>query len=502
MMNNHVESASGDDAARLESLGYKSEFRRDMSLWANFALGFTYLSPVVGIYTVFGMALALGGPPMIWALLIAGAGQLLVALVFGEVVSQYPLAGGVYPWARRLYGRKWAWLTGWVYLMALFSTIAGVAYGAAPYIGSFLGFEPGVLSTVVCALGVLVLATMINFMGTKVLAQAAIIGFLAEIIGALVVGIYLIAFHKHQDLSVLFSTFGAEKDGSYLAAFCAASLIGVFQYYGFEACGDVAEEVPDPGRRIPKSMRRTIYIGGAAATFVCLALTLSVVDFAAVINGTHTDPVSSILTSAFGPVGAWAVIGVVLISFLSCVMSLQAAASRLVYAYARDRMIFCSSLLSKFSHEKFVPPYALLLSAVVPAAVVIGSMISTGALMKIIAFSSVGIYIAFQMVVFASVRARLKGWVPSGEYRLGKWGMLVNLGALAYGVVAILVIGWPRTPDVAWYDNWIVLLSAGLVIGAGLLYMVIAKPHLRSDAPYADAVNQVASQPCAARSIA
>ncbi|MNP66705.1 hypothetical protein D3C76_1624450 [compost metagenome] len=96
------------DAERLASLGYKSEFKRDMSLWANFALGFTYLSPVVGIYTLFASSLMLGGPPMIWALLIAGIGQLLVALVFGEIVSQFPLAGGVYPWARRLRGRKCA----------------------------------------------------------------------------------------------------------------------------------------------------------------------------------------------------------------------------------------------------------------------------------------------------------------------------------------------------------------------------------------------------------
>lgn len=34
---------------------------------------------------------------MIWTLLIAGAGQMLVALVFSEVVAQFPVAGGVYP---------------------------------------------------------------------------------------------------------------------------------------------------------------------------------------------------------------------------------------------------------------------------------------------------------------------------------------------------------------------------------------------------------------------
>src|SRR3954447_3376572 len=91
------------DDAHLAALGYTSEFKRDMSLWANFSLGFTYLSPVVGIYTLFGFALATGGPPMIWSLLIVGVGQLLVALVFSEVVAQYPVAGGVYPWARRLW---------------------------------------------------------------------------------------------------------------------------------------------------------------------------------------------------------------------------------------------------------------------------------------------------------------------------------------------------------------------------------------------------------------
>ena len=115
------------------------------------------------------------------------------------------------------------------------------------------------------------------------LATAAIIGFVAEIIGALVVGVWLLIAHREHNLGVLFDSFGAGGDGNYLWAFAAAALIGVYQYYGFEACGDVAEEVPDPGRLIPKAMRRTIYIGGAAATFVCLALVLAVTDIAAVI---------------------------------------------------------------------------------------------------------------------------------------------------------------------------------------------------------------------------
>ena len=45
-------------AREQREIGYTSEFKRDMSPWANFSLGFTYLSPVVGIYTLFAFALA------------------------------------------------------------------------------------------------------------------------------------------------------------------------------------------------------------------------------------------------------------------------------------------------------------------------------------------------------------------------------------------------------------------------------------------------------------
>ena len=64
------------------------------------------------------------------------------------------------------------------------------------------------------------------------------------------------------------------------------------------------------------------------------------------------------------------------------------------------------------------------------------------------------------MVVLAALRARIKGWVPAGKYRLGRWAMPVNVGALVYGVAAIINICWPRTPDAPWYDNYIVLLMS------------------------------------------
>lgn len=477
-----------DDDAHLASLGYTSDFKRTMRLWGNFSLGFTYLSPVVGVYSLFAFALATGGPPMIWAVVLAAVGQLLVALVFGEVVSQFPVAGGIYPWARRLWGRKWAWMTGWVYMLALVVTIASVSYGAGPFVAMLLGIDPSTTVTVLCAVGLIVIVTVLNLGGTGLLAKMAFFGFAAELLGALAVGGWLLISERHHGLGVLFDSQGAGSGGSYFAAFLAASLIGLYLYYGFEACGDVAEETVNPGIQIPKAMRMTIYIGGAASFFITLALLLAVPDFGAVISGADADPVTSVLQTAFGDVGFRVVLAVVLISFFSCALSLQAAASRLIYSYARDEMMPMSSLFRTFSSARHVPPYALLLSAAVPIAIVVGSQVSDDALTRIVSFAALGIYVGFMMVVLAALRARLKGWVPGGRFTLGRWGLPVTVAAFAYQLMAAANMAWPRTPDAPWYDNYLVLLSVAIVLGVGLLYLGIGNPHDRSDAPHGDAV--------------
>ncbi len=479
-----------EDDAHLASLGYKSDFKREMSLWGNFSLGFTYLSPVVGIYSLFAFALATGGPPMIWAIVIAGIGQLLVALVFGEVVAQFPVSGGVYPWARRLWGRRWAWMTGWIYMAALVITIASVSYGAGPFVAMLVGIDPSTNVTIICALVLIAIVTMLNLGGTKLLAKVAFFGFAAEIVGAIAVGGWLLLTERHHNLGVLFDSSGAQGSGSYLPAFLASALIGLYLFYGFEACGDVAEEVKNPGHQIPKAMRMTIYIGGAGSLLITLALILAVPDFSTVISGADPDPVTTVFRDAFGAVGFKIVVAVVLISFLSCALSLQAAASRLIYSYSRDDMMPGSHLFKRFSSTRHVPPYALALAAIVPSIIIIGSKLSENALTKIISFAALGIYLGFMMVVFAALRARLKGWKPSGKFTLGVWGLPVTIAAFAYQVLAATNMAWPRTPDAAWYDNYIVLLSAAIVVGIGLVYMLIAKPYLRADSAHGDAVGQ------------
>jgi amino acid transporter len=467
--------------------GEPVQFERSMSAWENFALGFTYLSPVVGVYSVFGLGMEAGGPPMFWWYFLAAFGQFIVCLTFCEVVSQFPISGGLYPWARRLVGRRWAWMAGWLYGWALFTSIAAVAAGATPFVAPLLGFAVTPGNTALLAIGIVALATLINLAGTRALARVAMFGFVCEILGALVVGADLLLFQRHQSPAILFDGSGAAHGGGYFPAFLAASVVGLFTCYGFEACGDVAEETPNPGTAIPRAMQSTIYVGMAASAFVCLALILAVPDMGAVVSGRDANPIEAILLTAFGTLGAKAVVAVVMVSFVSCILSLQAAASRLVQAYAKDRMVAGSVWLDYLSPGTRVPTRALILSGLVASVILTLGVFFQNMVATIVSFAVIGIYAAFQMIVAGAMIARARGWRPAGPFRLGRWGAAVNAAGLVWGLGAIANMVWPRTPDQPWFLNYAMLLTLAVVVGAGLVYMLAFRPYRGGEAPAGDA---------------
>jgi amino acid transporter len=475
-------SGPTDDDAQLAALGYSGEFHRSMGLWSNMALGFTYLSPLVGVYSLFAYSLSIGGPPAIWWIVIVGAGQLLVSLVFGEVVSQYPLAGGIYPWTRRLWNRRYAWIVSWIYIWAIIVTVTSVAEFGGGFVAALFSIEatPGVV--LMTAVALLVIAFVVNYSGTRTLARIAKIGLAAELIGVIALGLFLLLFRREQSFSVFFDTLGAGGGDGYLGTFLAAALSGLFLFYGFEACGDVAEEVADPTRRIPRAMILTILVGGVSGFLSYAGYVLAAPDaqLQAIMAGEDTDPIPTILESALGTVGSKVFLVVTVTAFISCVLSLQAAGSRLLYAFARDRMLPASGWLSHVSERHAVPTNALLVVCVVPVLICLFVFFNPDTLARVTAFAVLGIYISFQAVVLAALRQRLKGWRPAGLWNLGSAGLVVNVLALAYGIFAIVLLIKPAPGTETFLDRWIVAIGLVIVAGTGLLYLVLARPDRHS----------------------
>ncbi|MCW3022076.1 MAG: amino acid permease [Conexibacter sp.] len=473
----HDQQQLAADTARLEELGYKQRLTRRLGLFSNFAVGFTYLSPVVGVYGLFAYGLATGGPAFIWALPIVFLGQFLVTLVFAEVASEYPIAGGIYQWTRNLVSERYAWFAGWMYLWALLINIAAGVGASTLFLGPLFGYDVTRASTVFTTIALLAVGGIINFAGVRGVSLVSRLGVFVEIGGTAVLAVILLATYRHNPVSSIFDNLQVQGSHSYTGAFLAACLFGVWCLYGHESAGDVAEEVIDPSSRVPKAMLLAIVVGAGACLLITFSLILSVPNLGAVISGKDTNPILTVLNGALGSFGAKLALIMVLIGFASCCLSAQAAATRLVYSYSRDGMIMGSRFLSRVSDRFHTPPWAVLVVFVVPSLV---SLMPTATISRVIAFAVIGNYLAFLSVVVATIVARSRGWQPAGKFRLGRFGWPVAIGAVAYQIATIVILSI-KTPPLGsgFFDRWFVPISAGIVIGIGALYYVIARPKRR-----------------------
>src|ERR1700744_1700775 len=281
-----------DDDARLESLGYNPQLSRVLGLFSNFSVAFTYLSPIVGVFSLFTFGAAMGGPAYVWTTWIPVAGMLLVALVFGEPASHYPIAGALYQYSKYNVGRRYGWFVGWFYGIALLVTVASVDTGVVSYFAALMSnwfgwsLNPANHWTIlIVTLVLLAIQTTLNTTGAKVMGRVAQFGVYVEILGTVGLAILLAIHGFHHGLGYLFTTQGVQNvktnplglnfGGSYLGALLIAVLAPVYIFYGFESAGDISEETKDAGRQVPRAMRHALIWGGVASFILTAALLLA-----------------------------------------------------------------------------------------------------------------------------------------------------------------------------------------------------------------------------------
>src|SRR5579859_2282731 len=118
---------SGADSSELAGFGYKQELDRSLGSFSSFAAGFSYISILTGVFELFGFGFANAGPAVWWSWLVVFAGQMAVAFCFAELAGQFPLAGSVYQWSKRIGTDFVSWMTGWVLIIGSIVTVAAVA---------------------------------------------------------------------------------------------------------------------------------------------------------------------------------------------------------------------------------------------------------------------------------------------------------------------------------------------------------------------------------------
>ncbi|PSR35641.1 MAG: amino acid permease [Sulfobacillus thermosulfidooxidans] len=453
------------DQQHLEQFGYKQELQRTLKFFSNFGVAFTYLSPVVGFYSLFGFGLQTGGPAFFWGIPLVVLGQLMVVLIFSELAAKYPLAGALYQWARRLMGGGYGWFVGWFYGWALLITITAVDYGGAPYIASALGISGTQSQLIVITLVMVVIQTLINMLGITRLSILINIGVAMEVLGTLGIGLILL-FYSHQPITIVNTTMGVQGHHSYWPVFLLALLFSGFIFYGFESAADVAEEVIDPRRRVPKAMIWALLVGGATTMFAVFAFLHATPNMALAMNAAKTpNPVTYILSATVGVTFSKIFLWVVIVAFLSCGAAVEAAATRVFYSYARDQVIPFHRFLSYVSPKYHTPINALWVSAI------IALLLSLSARFESIltSFAVVGIYLAFQMIMLGALIARSRGVKADKLFTLRGWAWPINILALIYGIGMIINLARPTTPSAPWYIDYEVILATSVIIVAGFM---------------------------------
>jgi amino acid transporter len=511
-----------DDDARLRSLGYRPQLNRVLGLFANFSVAFTYLSPMVGIYSLFVLGVGTGGPAYVWLTWLPVAGMLLVALVFGELASHYPVAGALYQYSKYNVGRRYGWFVGWFYGIALLVTVASVDTGVVSYVCALLQnwfgwkFNPAShLVILVITLILLLVQSALNITGARVMGRVAQFGVYVEILGTVGIAIVLAIHGFHHSLGFLTSTQGVQHaagnplglnfNGSYLGAMVIAVLAPVYIFYGFESAGDISEETRDAGRQVPRAMRHALIWGGVASFILTAALLLAMPASHPVSSTVAGGGISYIL----GQLPSWLqdiALLLIIFAFFSCGTSVQGAGSRLAFSYARDGALPGSRWISTVNARFRTPVNALFGGAVVTALFVLLEFASpthnikigfitypanTNVLVSLVSFGVSGIYLSFLLTVAGAIAARVRGWVPAGKFQLGRWAWPVMIAAAAYLLLMLVNVVTPTglTSPRAYFNlDWITLLVMFVVAVVGVVFFLIAHSgrelgtHMRDDA--------------------
>src|SRR5947209_19555326 len=237
------------DSALLQKFGYRQELQRTLGFLSNFAVAFSYISVSTGTFSLFYLGLAAGGPAFFWTWPIVAIGQFFVALNFAELSSHFPIAGSIYQWSKRLSSPTLGWFTGWIYFFAGVLTVTAVAFTIPiPLLAIFPNIPStilGIPNAVFIALVAIILFTIINVAGVRLVSIINNIGVAAEIIGMFGFALILLLFNNHQPVSFLFTGphpvlqapgnewtpgFGVTYGGAFIAALFMSLLL----IYAFE----------------------------------------------------------------------------------------------------------------------------------------------------------------------------------------------------------------------------------------------------------------------------
>lgn len=239
--------------------------RRVLTLWP---LVFYGLGVIVGagIYVAIGAVIARAGEAAPLSFLLAGVAAAATGLCYAELASRFPEAGGAASFVAHGFGsRGLAQLVGAAITAATVVSAASIAHGAVQYLGVLVPLPAP-------ALVALVIAAFTGLAALGVRAGVAV----AAAIGAMEIAGLVVATAAGLVGAPEFHVGGLVPQGAAAwRGMAAGAFIAFFAFIGFETLVNMAEEVKEPQRTVPRGIVGAVAISVVLYVAVAAAAVLA-----------------------------------------------------------------------------------------------------------------------------------------------------------------------------------------------------------------------------------
>jgi amino acid transporter len=461
-----VEGQSHDkDRHMLHALGYAQELSRRMSGFSNFAISFTIISILSGTLTLYYQGLNYGGPveeaygwPLVSVFVI------IVGLGMAEIASKYPTAGGLYYWASKMGGPAWGWFTGWFNLIGQIAITAGIDYGGAVFADALLQllwpstFNGSAHEVIYVYAVILALHALMNIFSVRLVALLNDISVWWHVLGVLIiVGFLIFKPDHHQSFGTVFSKTINNSGFSHawiLYVLALGLLQAQYTYTGYDASAHMSEETQGASRSAARGVIMSIVVSAVFGYILALGVTFAIQDYASTTTA-GTFAVRTIFLAALGTTTAKVMLFITVGAQFYCGMSSITSASRMMYAFSRDKAVPGHQLWRRLNRER-VPYMAAIAIAVLAFLCAFPAYFGTNgavAYAAVTSIATIGLYIAYAIPIYLRLRLG-DAWEP-GEWSLGKHYKWIGVVACVWVVFIALLFMAPLSPGgVPWNSKF------------------------------------------------
>ena len=290
------------------------------------------------------------GTPMlgIMAWVVGGLITIASALTVAEIAVAIPKTGGVFVYIKELYGEKWAFLFGWmqtlIYVPGVAAALSIVFVTQATY------FIPSMTTTVqkILAIFILFFVMGINVLSTRLGGKVQVI----STIGKLVPIFFIVIFGLLKGTAHDFVAPVATSTSIGATGFGAAILGTLWAYDGWINVGNMAGELKNPKKDLPKS----IIMGLIATIIVYILINVAIINIMPMTNViASSKPASDAAVILFGDIGAALIAAGIMISIFGALNGYLMTGVRVPFAMAQDNLFPFPKFFGKVN-EKFETP--------------------------------------------------------------------------------------------------------------------------------------------------